>query len=551
MARNIKGWKPTIVSAMFLLFLALSLSNPGKAADPHSACYSADSDKVFWFIQTSDTHIGARGSTDGNNLKWLVTQARQIIEPNFIIVSGDLTDSTNGNFLGIPNGPYQKEWDEYKSILSAAGVTAADYYDIPGNHDAYNDQLFAYYLNNSVQGVTTHNTQVSFVRQFTFGEYHFMGVNTADNSGDGFSLSWPYGDYAGLDTNELSFIANEMNKYPEAKLTLVFGHHPLFPTGDSTDTYVNYGLPEFLELMNQSSSSLYGYGHTHDFSEAFFIPSANPNGGFFYFNVASLGKSSSNQYTIFSIDCNGIASKTMTINTWPAVLITAPVDVNLGGNNPYAYTVPASSSNAIRALVFDQNDVSSVRYRIDGGTQWFNMTQVPQNPRLYQAVWNASTLSSGSHTIEVQASSASGTRSDVLTTTVAGSVQMPKVQASSIETGAYITSGTRKSKVTSWKTISVFTQGDKIVFRISVKGNSGTAVSGATVQLAITGPSATTLTAASDAGGMAEASWQTSAPNKRGSGGTLQGEYTVSVTDVTASGFDWDGIEISKTFLIR
>jgi len=30
-------------------------------------------------------------------------------------------------------------------------ITAADYYDLPGNHDAYNDRYFAYYLANSVQ----------------------------------------------------------------------------------------------------------------------------------------------------------------------------------------------------------------------------------------------------------------------------------------------------------------------------------------------------------------------------------------------------------------
>ena len=50
-------------------------------------------------------------------LRWLVTTARSIINPSFIVATGDLTDSTNGGVLGIPNGPWQAEWDEYKEIL--------------------------------------------------------------------------------------------------------------------------------------------------------------------------------------------------------------------------------------------------------------------------------------------------------------------------------------------------------------------------------------------------------------------------------------------------
>jgi hypothetical protein len=162
-------------------------------------------------------------------------------------------------------------------------------------------------------------------------------------------------------------------------------------------------------------------------------------------------------------------------------------------------------------------------------------------------------LANGYHTIEVQASSNSGTRSDVITTEVVGTVQTPKVKASSIETGGYVTTGSRKSKETKWVQASAFNQGDKVVFRVTVKDNSGAPVSGATVKLSITGPSSTEVTsAASDAAGIAEASWQTSAPNKRNIGGTETGTYTVTVTNITASGFEWDGATTTyKTFTIN
>lgn len=74
-------------------------------SDPHSAYYSPDNDKIFWFVHISDIHIGTRGTQDSQNLQWLVTEANNIIKPSFIVASGDLTDSTNGNIFGWPDGP--------------------------------------------------------------------------------------------------------------------------------------------------------------------------------------------------------------------------------------------------------------------------------------------------------------------------------------------------------------------------------------------------------------------------------------------------------------
>ena len=552
MVRMLGGRPSVVLSGLFLLILMVSFSSPGTAGDPQSAYYGAENDHLFWFIQTSDTHIGARGTTDHNNLNWLVTQARTIIEPSFILVTGDLTDSTNGNFLGLPDGPHQEEWNEYKSIIDSAGITQDDYYDVPGNHDAYSDRYFDYYRANSVQGRAKGNTQLSFVKDFDFGKYHFLGVNTADNTGNAFSISWPYGDYAGLDDSELFFIGNEMSLHSDSKLTLVFGHHPLFDTGNSQDTYVYYGLPQFLSFMDQYYSALYGYGHTHAFSEAFFIPDGSAHEGFFYFNVNSLGKSSSNQYTIMAIDCNGLSSKTRTIGTWPAVLITAPVDANLGGGNPYAYSVPAAASNPIRSLVFDSNNVSSVQYRIDGGTLWFDMSQVPENQHLWQAMWDASSLVQGQHTLEVRASSASGTSNDTITVNVQQSSQLLQSAASFVDVGKYVTTGSKRNKVTTFTSSTVFSQGDQVVFRLAVKDNNSLPISGATVQLSIAGSgSPVTLTsAASNAAGVVETVWATSAPNKRGVGGTPDDSYSATVTGVTAAGYTWNRAANPTTFLI-
>ena len=159
---------------------------PSLSLAGQKAYYHPNANRLFWFMILSDTHIGAN-STCSQNLTWAVTQARQVIAPQFIVNTGDLTDSTNGGV--IPNGPYQAEWDTYRQILEGAGINSSFYYDMPGNHDAYNDENFDYYRANSIQGRVTGTTQLSWVKQFPYGRYHFLGVCTPGNDGAPFSIS--------------------------------------------------------------------------------------------------------------------------------------------------------------------------------------------------------------------------------------------------------------------------------------------------------------------------------------------------------------------------
>ena len=395
-----------------------------KAGNPYVAEYCSGSENLFWYLHVSDLHIGARGTTDSTRLQWLVTTARNVINPAFIVATGDLTDSTNGNLFGIPNGPYQKEWDQYKSIVDGAGAGPDFFYDIPGNHDAYSDRTFAYYRANSVQGRAGRGPQLSWTYQLGNWTYHFLGVNSAGNDGRAFSLSFPYGDYAGLDSTELAFINSQLAANAGAALTLVFGHHPVTDTGQSDDTWLFYGHQDFIDALDNHRASAYNYGHTHDYSQALFkgndYTGWMSGGGIHYYNVKSLGKDTGSYYSVVAVDCKGLSSVTPSSNAWPVVLITTPVDQHIGGAvNPYAYTVTAADNNFIRALVFDTGAISLVQFRIDGGATWSPMSRIAAASPVWQGTWNASALSPGSHTIEVQATGTT-TESDVITVEVTG-----------------------------------------------------------------------------------------------------------------------------------
>jgi hypothetical protein len=383
------------------LLIGLFFPLQGKALRGQ-AYYHNSADRLFWFMIISDSHIGADGSQDTEFLTWAVTEARNILKPHFIVNSGDLTDSTNGGT--IPNGPYEEEWVKYRQILIDAGVTADIYFDIPGNHDAYNDENFAFYKAYSMQGNARNTTQHSWLKSFEFGSYQFLGICTAGNDGASFSI-WPwdnFGDHAGLDQDELAFIESQLTANPLAELVLIFGHHP-FEAGydDWTDTGLSYGLDDFLNLVDLHAVSLYQFGHTHDYNEN--IYSAGLSGGIFYLNVDSLGKSNNDHYAVMAVDGNGISIVPGQKGEWPLVLITAPMDRCLGRcPNGYAYDIPSGHANPIRALVFDKSPVSQVEFRIDQTGDWHPMQPVDSTP-VWFGLWDARLYSPGSHTIEVRA----------------------------------------------------------------------------------------------------------------------------------------------------
>jgi predicted phosphodiesterase len=238
---------------------------------------------IFSFIVISDVHMGENfdgGKQDSDYLYWVLNDAYNAIKPAFIVVTGDITDSTNGGLMAI-GGPYQKEWDEYRSIVDDSSVSYNNYYDIPGNHDHYSDRNFSYYLKNSIQGSVTGSTQHSWFLEAEGKKYQFIGVCTAGNDGK----PWP-ADNAGLDQNELGWINSVIDE--SADMIFFFGHHPLED--------LEYGGEAFKSILLQYPS-VYIYGHTHDYGISYYEECM-------LVNVDSLGKSSENHYLYGEVGAN-------------------------------------------------------------------------------------------------------------------------------------------------------------------------------------------------------------------------------------------------------
>jgi PKD repeat protein len=117
-----------------------------------------------------------------------------------------------------------------------------------------------------------------------------------------------------------------------------------------------------------------------------------------------------------------------------------------------------------------------------------------------------------------------------------------------IETGSY--TGRGKRKTFQVQDPPDFPQGAEIVFHAYVEDGVGP-LPNAVVVIGISGPEATTLTSGpSDSNGIAEAKWKTSAPKRRKEG-TQTGDYTATVTNVTADGQTWTWDTPSTSFKVQ
>lgn len=365
------------------LVLALLAVTSTVRADPSEARYSASPERLFWFSVITDSHIDS-GDRAMENLAWAAGSdaskgdAMGVVGPQFLFNCGDLTDATT---VLVPDGQHDSEWQKYRDLLVAAGMSTDQYIDLPGNHDQYLDAPMDHYRGYSIQGVGDGKTQhnVSWTAPFG-GAYQFLAAATPGNDG----ALWI--DNSGIDSGELLFLQQAVDYDQAATLRFAFGHHPI--------DELKYGKEDLLSLLKQARFLVYFFGHTHKYDTFW-------RDGTLHVNLDSLGKADNNNYVLVAVDHDSLALRPFNAGSWPMVLITAPIDAGLGGGNPYAYKVPQSWSEApVRALVFSNQAASAVEYQVDSGT-WTAMA--PVSGPIWQGAMDATVLAAGRHVLRVRA----------------------------------------------------------------------------------------------------------------------------------------------------
>jgi hypothetical protein len=361
------GWGLAALCAVGLL----TLSATTEARDPSLASYSADNNRIFWFIQITDTHVGWP-VTGGGNLKLVADKGYKVVKPRFIAITGDLTD------MGFMGG----YWSNYRSILTAAGHTPKTIFDQPGNHDRWLDTGLSNYKKHSIQGKATGATHHAWTLQLPFGDYHFVGLDNSSGS---------------LSTSEKSWALAQLKAGAAARQSIVFGHHPM----SSIDSGGS-----FRQALANEKALGYFFGHTHKASAA---ARSWTSGGLLLWIGQTLGKPLSTlgeaEFCVVALDNDGLSVRPFDLGfknggyhlKWPAVQITTPLDLGLGGSgqNPYAYPVSSTAKdNPIRALVFSDPAPYQVTASVDTSAP-FGLKQVTPGGALWEGTFDGALLGSG------------------------------------------------------------------------------------------------------------------------------------------------------------
>jgi MYXO-CTERM domain-containing protein len=376
---------PRFVGSLLLIIAVAGAHGPATAG---AAAYLDGPDDLVWFVAISDTHVGAGeliyGDKDLLRLEWATTTLVAATDPAFIVNTGDLTDATAWGL--IPGSQVESEWIEYAETVAGNGMDPGFYFDVPGNHDHYGDGGLSHYRTWSVAGGADGATNHAWT--FGGGDTSCLALGLATCASNGKSAP---SDDASLDDEDQAFLADTLAAHPDEDLVVVFGHHPVDSVGS--------GHEVLEDLLAQDRVGLYLYGHTHDWDEFWDL-------GALHVNIRSLTKSENKNVGLVAVDGGGISVRVFDVQDWPQVLVTAPVDRDLGGGHEQAYKIPWYLEAApIRALAFDPAGISAVEWSLDGAF-WVPMTEVQEH--VYQGTYDATTLSVYPQTLRVRAFAADG-----------------------------------------------------------------------------------------------------------------------------------------------
>ncbi len=297
--------------------------------------------ELFWFIQISDTQFLWYDVRKVAEFYKFLNETYNEIRPLFIYHTGDIN---NANY-GLEQD--KEGWEYYKKALDDNNMNASIYMDIIGNHDAANDPNFTYFLNYSIMGRTFNTTQYSFNKSITFGNYAFIGLNTAKKSYNLFE----FGYQGFLSSAELDWYESELEKYKEFDKIFVFGHHPpSYPPYYEIKSEESLSGKDFNELNEEHNVSFYLAGHTHE-------------NYFQYFNnLLTITTSNFDQgggtYRIISLDNNKLSTSVEYVGDWPQAIITNPP------GEKYLFGDLNVKGKKLRVLAWDPEGIISIKWSL-------------------------------------------------------------------------------------------------------------------------------------------------------------------------------------------
>ena len=218
----------------------------------------------FYFIQITDVHItfpiiaDSMGRDNPNALFEQLAEEINIINPAFVLITGDVTMSTEGitrmlfqkgMTLGEPVQERLKllikeEFDTFLEILNKFRVPT---FVLPGNHD----------MVGTVNRVAMQNWQDVMSRRyfsFDFSGAHFTGFDNSAQFEMAKMIYDAHPDFTEIDKEQLTWLEEDLKKNQDKKIKILFYHVP----------YTKQDKTAVTELAGRYGVKLTLAGHLHD-----------------------------------------------------------------------------------------------------------------------------------------------------------------------------------------------------------------------------------------------------------------------------------------------
>jgi hypothetical protein len=341
----------------------------GVCAGPEACAIEVTPVGPIWFLHVSDMHFG-KGTTVNANTVYLLGTVLPAISPVATFVTGDQVDD------GADTG----YWEAYRTAWTGL-ASAPSYLEVAGNHDVKGDGEQHWITHSptgawdpTLFGVNTYETAAGLVE--------VVRTNTSASSVNMQNTN-------GYFDEEQADALMGISPIPGAALRVLLAHHPtvgLIPLA--------LGRDRMRAVMAHFGSQIYLCGHAH-------FDNIDWDGTTLLVQAAEFGEDVS--FMLVATDEGGLSARSFPI-TGPWVMITSPVDPDLGGDNPQARPFSPGSTIPVRAVGTGLREDLTLQVRVENGA-WENMTTTRPG------VWEADVTlpaSAGSCALTVRGSSSEG-----------------------------------------------------------------------------------------------------------------------------------------------
>lgn len=342
--------------------------------------------EVFWFIHITDLHIPK--SNVINNFNIFLNDTCEIINPSFIINTGDLVNGINFGLTRDIN-----QWHTYQNLLTKNNAELSYYIDLMGNHDVSANTDYTPFLQYSMLGSRIYDVNYSFTRNFSFGNYAFICLDTVKDD----PYDFPYLDF-GFDgfiyTDDLDWYESKLEEYKDYDNIFTFSHHPDASSRDyNLISELSSSKLSFAQLTDKYNVSCHISGHTHEnhFEERNDV-----------FKIETNDFKTAGAYRIIAMDHGEISTSIAKVGTWPQYVVTYPP------SNKFAPNDFVNNENKIRILAWHPDGINSVKWSAYNNTNsnqitpWKSLSILNHDRPLWEGEWNSTLNGRDNYEIRVR-----------------------------------------------------------------------------------------------------------------------------------------------------